>query len=181
MSDVKLGQLIDGEAERDAIHIACAPVVAATNLPPGAHVGILADGTVGTSDRPVGIVDPFLTEHVFAGQKFWLVLYQNTVTGMRHHWAHPSFDSAATPIVDPRKAKSERWLRDFAERWEMGFDHMVADACDLKRNGICIGTEFDGPHELGGDLERFWQHMEVFTGRKLTQEHRKTVGWRCAC
>lgn len=181
MSDVKLGQLIDGEAARDCLHIAVAPVVACEELMPGEHVGIQADGRVGKSGYCIGIVDPFLRCSVPEGGKFWLFLYQNTVTGMRHQWAHPSFDSASTPIVDPRKAKSERWLRDFAERWEMGFDHMVEGARDLNTRGICAGTEFEGPGELGSDHQRFWQHMEIFTGRKFTDDHRERVGWRCAC
>ena len=38
--DVKLGSLIDGPAQRDAIHIAVAPVVAGEPLLPGQHGGL---------------------------------------------------------------------------------------------------------------------------------------------
>lgn len=93
------GRLIeDGDRRRDAIHIALAPVTAAVRLAPGQHVGLVREGSVelvGPCDRPVGIVDPFLPAAVEPGERFWLFLYPNTVTGLRHIWAHPAFAAAA--------------------------------------------------------------------------------------
>ena len=97
----QLGQLIvDGERRRDAIHVAVAPVTAATTLTPGQHVGLVSEATpdlVGPTDDNIGIVDPFLTADVEPGQRFWLFLHPNTVTGMRHIWSHPSFRAAPPP------------------------------------------------------------------------------------
>ena len=42
MSDVRLGSLVDGSAERDAIHVAVVPVVASEMLRPGQRVGKVA-------------------------------------------------------------------------------------------------------------------------------------------
>lgn len=181
MSDVKLGQLIDGDAERDCIHVALAPVVASENLAPGAHVGLTPEGLAGLTGgvlKPIGIVDPFLKHAVPKGHKFWLVLYQNTVTGMRHHWNHPAF--GATDF-DSAVDESRRWLRAFASEWGMDFDEMFNAAVNPKGNYICAGTDLNGPEELGRDHERFWQHMEIVTGRKFTVEHQDEVQWRCAC
>ena len=94
-----LGKLIvDGERRRDAVHVAVAPVTAVERLAPGAHVGFVSANDrerVGTSRTPIGVVDPFLQEEVQPGERFWLFLYPNSVTSLRHVWTHPAF----TPIV----------------------------------------------------------------------------------
>ncbi|MFK8111080.1 MAG: hypothetical protein AB8B91_02705 [Rubripirellula sp.] len=91
----KLGELIhDGDRRRDAVHVAVIPVTAAVNLDPGEPVGLVDHDSrewVGPSDENIGIVDPFLTHQVKSGQRFWLFLYPNTVTSMRHAWSHPAF------------------------------------------------------------------------------------------
>lgn len=100
----QLGRLItDGDRRRDAIHIAVAPVTAAESLAPGQHVGFVRAGNlelVGPCDRPVGIVDPYLTANVEAGERFWLFLYPGTVTGLRHVWAHPAFSAVAAAVKE---------------------------------------------------------------------------------
>jgi hypothetical protein len=91
-----IGRLVtDPKAGRDAIHVAIAPCVAAEDLEPGQHVGLVGgepDLAGSHASRLVGIVDPFLTETVRKGQRFYLCLYPNTVTTLRHHWSHPAFD-----------------------------------------------------------------------------------------
>lgn len=76
MSDtLKLGEIITGDAARDCIHIAIAPVVASEELVAAQDVGFLPDGTVGPCDSPIGVVDPFLPRGVDRGERFWVFLY----------------------------------------------------------------------------------------------------------
>jgi len=92
----EVGKLIEGPAFRDAIHVAVAPVVAGYRMKPGTHVGPMYDGTqFGPSVNNIGIVDPYLSEDVMPGQRFWLFLYPNTVTSLRHAWTHPAFAFSA--------------------------------------------------------------------------------------
>ena len=103
----QLGRLIENDdRRRDAIHIAVAPVTAAERLTPGQHVGLIEEGNVelvGPGDKNIGVVDPFLATAVEPGQRFWLLLYPGTVTGLRHVWTHPVFTKAAAVAREMRR------------------------------------------------------------------------------
>lgn len=180
MSDVKLGQLIEGEAERDCIHIALAPVVAGENLEPGAHVGLMPDGRAGLIGgvlKPLGIVDPFLQSIVLEGHKFWLCLYQNTVTGMRHQWAHPSFVESALP---PRSGydESKRWLTDFARSVTLDYGRIMDIADKWVEHSAFFGPSYDYDHYDVPD--EFWSHYERITGKIVPQLKRQSF-FSCCC
>lgn len=125
----KLGQLIDGEAFKDAIHIAVAPVTVSRKSYPGDRVGLLHDGTVSTkADEVIGILDPYLPDGpIHEGQKCWLLLFPNTITGLRHEWSHPAFEGWAKPLPTPATPKdsAEARLRWFAEGCGVSYDHMI--------------------------------------------------------
>src|SRR5262245_55868441 len=96
--DHKLGEIINplDNPQKDAIHIAIAPVVAGCNgLKPGEHITLDKDGSATREglllNQAIGIVDPFLKEEVLIGQTFWVFLYPKTVTNIRHDWTHPAF------------------------------------------------------------------------------------------
>lgn len=93
MKELKLGELITEPQNRDAVHIAVAPVIAVSKLAPGDHVGFIAGNKVGriSAIRCVGIVDPFLRGEVNTGEQFWLYLYPGSITSLRHDWTHPAF------------------------------------------------------------------------------------------
>lgn len=174
MKDVpKLGQLATGNEGRDAIHVAVIPVQAGESLTPGQHVRIV-DGKamqLGPGD-PLGVVDPFLRRDVIAGDWFWLCLYPQTITSLRHEWTHPAFPAAAAPVGD--KNASTAWLMAFCNRKALFYDTLLDD---LAEGSVCAGDDFgswDVPDE-------FWYHVEVVTGRHWTENEREGVSFRCAC
>lgn len=62
--NLKLGSIITDEQQRDAIHIAVAPMLAAESLRPGQHVSVIGTEAWGTAGEPVGVVDPYLKANV---------------------------------------------------------------------------------------------------------------------
>src|SRR5579884_3398390 len=94
-----IGSLAAEDAGRDAVHVAIAPIAAPCELRPGQHVDPHGRPE-GPGVVPVGIVDPFLREPVVAGQRFWLFLYPNTVTSLRHEWTHPAFPTTSPAEVN---------------------------------------------------------------------------------
>jgi len=95
-----LGTIITPNEKRDAIHLAVFNAVAGENLQPGDHIYLTDDSGArlfrpGDEVTPLGIVDPFLTEPVAKGERFWLIVYPRQITSLRHVWEHPNFPPEA--------------------------------------------------------------------------------------
>lgn len=88
-----LGTIItDKKVGRDAVHLACLPVIVADQwLVPGSHVGLTPNGTASAvvGSKRVGIIDPFLDSPVKQGQEVLLLIYPRTIESLRHVWSHP--------------------------------------------------------------------------------------------
>lgn len=159
--DVTLGRLIETDQQRDAIHLAVAPVVAAEKLSPGQDIGFVGDDTIrvlGTGTKHIGIVDPFLRNLVYPEQRFWMFLYPNTVTGMRHEWAHPAFGSLASSVT-----ASEEWLRGFARGVYLDYETVIESG----KHYIRTGHRFiqDGSSAARDDFNpEYWKHFQLVTG-----------------
>lgn len=178
-----LGALITEEVDRDAIHIAVLPVVAGDYLNPGQWAGfhpwdrdnvVIADN----SDDAIGVVDPFLKETVKRGQKFWLLLFPNTITSLRHEWVHPKVPP--NPSKQTKMSVSEAWLREFAFDYGVDYYEMMGEVADAVKSGGC-----DSIMTLGSssdvDYETFWEHYQIVTGTVLDHEVTKDMWFRCAC
>jgi len=173
-----LGSVITEHEKRDAIHLAVEPAVAAHTLHAGDDVGFTPDGTVGYSEKPVGIVDPFLAAPVNPGQRFWLVVYPRQITSLRHVWTHPDFVDAEDRHANAAMSRSERWIRDFAAQFPVHYDELLLRAADYVNKRSCwnMGELFDGfsvPFE-------FWDHYEVVTGCKVRDDDRGSF-FSCSC
>ena len=124
MSDVKLGKVIEGEANRDCIHIAIIPLIAGENLFRGQQIRLKFGSSdialCGEYNDSIGIVDPFLKGCVNKNQRFYGFLTPGTVTGMRHHWEHPLFDKTI-----PKLNEHEEWLREFCDKWNFDYNELL--------------------------------------------------------
>lgn len=184
-----IGTVLDETAERDAIHIAVAPLVAAEKLYRGMSICLVygtknqaqrshEDHQEGSRAKPIGIVDPFLKSPVGVGERFYCFLFPNTVTGMRHHWSHPAFDDVPpTPTNE-----SEVWLHTFADKWNFNYDDMIAEAQSHDSYVVAHGVDLHYASELDdGDEALFWEHLSRLTGKTFDQEHRNGFTWSCSC
>jgi hypothetical protein len=118
--------------------------------------------------RLIGIVDPFLKGIVHPGQHFWMMLYPNTITSLRHDWTHPAFEpKASVPGID-QVAESERWLHDFAEKVDMSYGTLLESAKNwLERGDYHVFHGYDTPDFCYTDREEMWRHYEIVTGTKV--------------
>lgn len=183
----RLGKLITDEQFRDAVHIAVAPVTAGMEMHPGEHIGFIGDAyTVGTNaSKLLGIVDPFLEGHVEEGERFYMFLYPNTITSLRHEWTHPVFEEEeALAGMEPTffrlkgAVAEEKWITDFAENMGSNFHEIMAAADDYLESGeyLCRGGDFEGysiPDE-------FWDKYEVIKRQKVSEGDRGTF-LSCSC
>lgn len=179
-----LGKIIDETAQRDAIHLAVEPVVAAERVFPGQDVGKI-DGGYGTSDASVGIVDPFLKKPVNPGQRFWLVVYPRQITSLRHVWEHPSFDASATKTTPSTSEEtSEAWIRQYASSIPLAYDTLMDGAREWVADQRSGGY---GEYLVFGDLlegqsvpDEFWTHYENVTDEIVPENHRGSF-FSCSC
>ena len=174
-----LGRILQGGEKRDAVHIAIMPAIAGEDLAPGISVGLTNDGPpdlVIAKNSYLGIVDPFLTGTVRKGSRFWVFLYPNTVSGMRHEWTHPLLDARTH-----QPKESVEWLHDFADKWMIDYDEMIAEA-PLRNGQAWAAVEMTRGIELKSDEENlFWEHIEKLTGQRFNDVHRGLFQWRCSC
>ncbi len=165
---------------RDAVHVAVIAVTAQSKLVPGQDVA--KDGS--PNEPHVGIADPFLKRPVFPGERFWLFLYPRTITSLCHVWAHPAFtDDEVAPVVDPSRAASEAWLRDFCARSDCPAYEAVLGAAALYIDG---GGDDEYLHFQGSDAHgeippEFWDHVEGVLGRKPSYERPRPAYFSCSC
>ena len=188
--EVKFGELCDDDARRDAVHVAVAPVTAAQILAPGEHIG-WADETRRTVARvadPFGIIDPYLRVSVMPGQRCWVFLYPQTVTGMRHAWSHPAFSDVEPDVSAETVSDSEAWLRAFCcnsncPSYENVMRAISSDGYDADGDYSYARVNDDYLHFGGLDAhgeipDEFWFHAERVLGRTLA---RKPKRFSCSC
>lgn len=187
----KLGQVFEDFQPRDAVHVAVASVTAVHRVYPGEHVGLFDEHTVSAkmSDvkEKIGIVDPFLTHYVEPGDIFWLFLYPQTITSLRHNWTHPAFEEKEietdTPVVtlskeDAKKQESVQWVKDYADRVGLSYSQLINGAKEY----ISYGEYMNYGSLLEGEYipDEFWGHYQIITD-EIVSEDRQHNFFSCSC
>lgn len=186
-----LGQILPGDEGRDALHVAIMAVQASDSLYPGQDIQLThpEEGskyvTYCTVGRGHGIVDPFLKHRVEKDQWFWMYLYPNTVTGMRHHWEHPQINHASptnsVPIISSEEVRAAKeWLKEFADEVEMTYDELIEHLTNYLQDSFTHSLGFDTPDRCYTDRQEMWGNYRIVTGYS---GHIDTddVPFRCAC
>lgn len=173
-----LGNIIDDNAGRDAIHLAVEPVVAGEKLKIGDDVVLIggkAFSYENNSDlKPLGIVDPFLTASVQKGERFWLIIYPRQITSLRHVWQHPDLperDRAMEMLADnligdmKKIEEAKTWIIYYAQSLGLDYDELMEAAESHINHGdyLIRGGTFEGlrtSHE-------FWEQYEIVTNTKV--------------
>lgn len=180
MTDVRLGELAPANAQRDAIHVAVIPAVAGMDLQPGERVALSGNfAYVEVNDcRGLGIVDPFLSQAIKKGDRFYLLLLPNTVTGMRHHWEHPAVDNedrGHTAVCTPEESKNwlTNWLNvngcpELDVIVAAAFNrHMPDEYAEYVTCKIDDGYFHVSGMDASGMIPReFWSHLENYVGER---------------
>jgi hypothetical protein len=172
MSDVKLGQYPQGAVGRDAIHMAIVPLMSSSYLKPGEHVGWDHDSpkTVSSyTEKPFGIVDPFLSNRVEPGVRVWVCLYPGTIASLRHVWSHPDFNDE--PALTTQK-EAEIRLQELASTLGYDYERFLAA---LESGEDCYAGE--ECYHIYDHTEQILSDFYAVTGRRLSG----LPQFRCSC
>jgi hypothetical protein len=181
MSDTNLMEPPPNTGLRDAIHVAVVSLVSHGPLSRGDKVTWHHKGVsvrlCKYDEKEIGVVNPFLDR---TGGVVWVMLYPNTVTGMKHHWSHPDFDQIEIDLE-----LAERTIERMAETLGMSSyddcsarDRLIQDANEYCRHqsGVWSSDYYMADPQ---DWENFWKAYSVVTGNPRPTENR--VPFRCAC
>lgn len=179
----QLGRAPKADEQRDAVHMAIIPVVAAGPLRVGGKV-VVRQGVAYPAENDweaIGVVDPFLPAPLGPGDRFWLVMRPCTVTSLRHEWTHAHFPLEGKAPSQQDIDRSKLWILNFASSYGVSYEELVEGA--LSGAGCVFrGSDHHGPlgSQQAEDRE-FWSHLQAVTGRLLSEEHRENTYFGCTC
>lgn len=216
MTDITLGKFQDENTQRDAIHVAIVPCVCGDVVYAGQAVDVI-NGNISpvqvkpcVASRGIGIVDPFLphisnTIAIPVGKVFNVLVYQNTVTGMRHAWEHPDIkDKSVEKVIEVEKIiyknpsleniskeESYNWIENFIANSDINHAFSVEEVINAalgnyttnKDDYLGLNVEGDyfycfGTEASGVIPSEFWDHVENYSGEKCP--YRATY-FTCSC
>lgn len=176
MDKLKIGQIITEPQERDAIHMAVAPVIAGEGLMPGCKVDIVDGVAIEALRGGIGVVDPFLKKLIKRGETFWLFLNPGSITSLRHEWSHPAF---VTNDPKPLPTASEHYVRGFADANGFTYNHVLDVVTEAIEKGGAYGGDDDQADAFNDDKHNLIVHVAAIKGIPLPSD--MDVYFSCAC
>jgi hypothetical protein len=159
-------------------------------MKPGDRIGFTDNGdaytVVTNAKKSIGIVDPFLYEKaVYEGDRFYMFLYPNTITSLRHEWTHSDFEkeddlAKLEPTLYKLKGAvaEQKWVTDFADNVGSTYDEIMAAAESYLQSGdyLCRGGTFEGQSVP----DEFWDKYEIIKRKRVEESDRGTF-FSCSC
>jgi hypothetical protein len=186
-----IGNLIIGDVpERDAIHVAVVPVIAATRLTAGQHVSVVKkperDGLKRVEPCPsinsVGVIDPFLNPVLSISPESvcWLFLKPGSITSLKHVWTHPAFETPEAGPEPESRARAEQWLQNFCAIGDAPpYIVLLEQAIDLERYED--GNLYINGYDCSGPIPpEFYHYLEQVTGVRVPAD-RQAEFFICSC
>lgn len=75
------------------------------------------------------------------------------------------------------KYDAEMWLRQFCLQHDAKYETLIK-IVSKPYGEYCFGTDY-GPEAARNDY--FWEAVEIVLGKLFNEEHRESMGFRCAC
>lgn len=162
MNMPSLGKSPSPNEGRDAIHIAVIPQIADRVMYPGEHL-------------VHGIVDPYRTLTVRPGDTYWLLLYPQTITSLRHEWVHPAF-----PNTEPAsKETPQKVIQRFAGRCDLSYLEMLEIGRGYLINGDSYYDNDLNALHSSDDWNEFYNAVAELEGLTPVTDHYPPFS--CAC
>lgn len=178
----RIGTILDETAEKDAVHFAVLPVISADDyLYAGNQIKFVFGSTThvksardGASAQ--GVVDPFITDSIQKGDRFFMFMNPGSITSLRHEWTHPALD--VVPATSEQDTAVE-WMQEFAASHSIDYDDLIMKAHEALHTDGSISFGVDLEYDMTKD---FWRNYSLATGEKLpTDDKDKLPGFSCAC
>lgn len=103
-----LGKNPDELGVKDAIHVAIVSCVAGSAIKRGGRVTLNDNGHAEMCDvGGFGVADPFIGD-IARGEKFWVMMYPDSIASVAHAWEHP-VEFPTAPAVVPKNKYLEKY------------------------------------------------------------------------
>lgn len=149
---------------KDAVHVAIVAVRAGHALNPGDRIGLNSFNEAVRDNKGPGVVDTALKTRVMVGDVFWMLLDQEEVPNVAHHWEHPTvkFEPPTREVV------LNQYLARHAARMRVTYKQLMEACAHVMKHGQAAPYPGDGmPDDVNDDLYGVWSEWADETGTEF--------------